>query len=86
MDSIFDELCDYMNTVLVDKNLDMVYVMLTNIIDQSTELLFSGKDSDSVVANAFGPETLSGRDTAILPGVVSRKKQLIPPIMEAIQQ
>ncbi len=86
LDSIFDELCDYMNTVLVDKNLDMVYVMLTNIIDQSTELLFSGKDSDSVVANAFGPETLSGRDTAILPGVVSRKKQLIPPIMEALQQ
>ena len=86
LDSIFDELCDYMNTVLVDKNLDMVYVMLTNIIDQSTELLFSGKDSDSVVANAFGTETLSGRDTAILPGVVSRKKQLIPPIMEALQQ
>ncbi len=86
LDGIFEKLSDYMNTVLVDKNLDMVYVMLTNIIDQSTELLFSGKDSDSIAVTAFGEEKLSGRNTMILPGVVSRKKQLIPPIMEALQQ
>ncbi|MCR4674740.1 MAG: putative manganese-dependent inorganic diphosphatase [Lachnospiraceae bacterium] len=86
LDGILGKISDYMNTVLVDKNLDMVYVMLTNIIDQSTELLYSGKDSDSVVVTAFGEEKLTDRETMILPGVVSRKKQLIPPIMEALQQ
>ena len=86
LDSIYDKLNDYMDNVLIDMNLDMVYVMMTNIIEQSTELLFKGAESESVVFSAFGKEKLSERNTMLLEGVVSRKKQLIPPIMEALQQ
>ena len=64
----------------------MVFVMLTDIIDQSTELLASGKNADSAAADAFGAEKRIAECDFILPGVVSRKKQLVPPIIESIQK
>lgn len=60
-----------------------VYFMLTNIIDQSTELLYYGEGSEEMAQNAFRTEPEDG--TFHLSGVVSRKKQLIPPLMEAAQ-
>ena len=66
--------------------LNMVFVMMTNIIDQSTELLYFGSNAENIVSTTFGADKLSCRNSAILPGVVSRKKQLIPPMMETMQQ
>ena len=60
-----------------------VYFMLTNIIEQSTELLFYGEGSKEMAVNAFKMQPENG--TIYLKGVVSRKKQLIPPLMEAAQ-
>ena len=60
-----------------------VYFMLTNIIEQSTELLFYGERSEEMAVNAFKMQPENG--TIYLKGVVSRKKQLIPPLMEAAQ-
>ena len=60
-----------------------VYFMLTNIIEQSTELLFYGEGSEEMAVNAFKMQPENG--TIYLKGVVSRKKQLIPPLMEAAQ-
>ncbi len=60
-----------------------VYFMLTNIIEQSTELLFYGAGSEEMAVNAFKMQPENG--TIYLKGVVSRKKQLIPPLMEAAQ-
>ena len=61
-----------------------VYFMLTNILEEATELLCYGRDSEQLVSVAFNvqPENGSFR----LPGVVSRKKQLIPAIMKAAQR
>ena len=84
LDSIFDKLKDYLPQVLLEKGLDMIAVMLTNIIEQSTELLYEGKDAGNVITGAFGEDKLTDRATVLLPGVVSRKKQLIPPIMEVL--
>ena len=58
-----------------------VYFMLTDIITQSTELLFYGEGSREMAENAFKMEPEN--DAFYLEGVVSRKKQLIPPLMEA---
>lgn len=60
-----------------------VYFMLTNIIEQSTELLFYGEGSEEMAVNAFKMQPENG--TIYLKGVVSRKKQLIPLLMEAAQ-
>lgn len=60
-----------------------VYFMLTNIIEESTELLFYGEGSEEMAKMAFDIEPKEG--TFILKGVVSRKKQLIPSLMEAAQ-
>ena len=62
----------------------MVYFMLTNILEESTELIYYGPDSERLISVAFKikPENGSFR----LPGVVSRKKQLIPAMMKAAQR
>lgn len=86
LDSIRTKLASYMETVLNNMQLNMVFVMMTNIIDQSTELLYYGSNAENIVSSTFGADKLSDRNSAILPGVVSRKKQLIPPMMETMQQ
>lgn len=61
----------------------MVFFMLTDILTEDTMLLMYGKGSDALVMEAFGAETKDG--VAMLPKVVSRKKQLIPAFMSALQ-
>ena len=60
-----------------------VYFMLTNIIEESTELLYYGEGSEDMAKTAFHMNPVDG--SFILKGVVSRKKQLIPALMEAAQ-
>lgn len=60
-----------------------VYFMLTNIIEESSELLYYGDGSEEMAKAAFGIEPEKG--SFYLKGVVSRKKQLIPALMEAAQ-
>ena len=60
-----------------------VYFMLTNIIEESSELLYYGDGSEEMAKAAFGIEPKEG--SFYLKGVVSRKKQLIPAFMEAAQ-
>ncbi len=60
-----------------------VYFMLTNIIEESTELLYYGEGSEEMAKTAFHMDPVDG--TFDLKGVVSRKKQLIPALMEAAQ-
>ena len=85
LDSIRERLLDFADRVIADKGLDMVFVMMTNIFDQSTELLYEGKRAQDIVSHAFGEQAIDGDHSAALPGVVSRKKQLIPSIMRALQ-
>ena len=60
-----------------------VYFMLTNIIEESTELLYYGEGSEEMAKTAFHMDPVDGAFD--LKGVVSRKKQLIPALMEAAQ-
>ena len=61
-----------------------VYFMLTNILEESTQLIFHGADSEELISAAFGIQPENG--VFRLPGVVSRKKQLIPAIMKAARR
>ena len=80
------ELLPYMEKALGSHGESMLFFMLTDIINESTELLFYGGDSKNVVSEAFHKEPQEGEQSVILPGVVSRKKQLAPQIMMALQQ
>ena len=73
----------YMEKLLPNSGVDMLFIMLTNIIEETTELLFVGQGAKGVVQAAFSCEP--GNHAVILPGVVSRKKQVIAPLMSAIE-
>ena len=77
------KLLPYMEEVRTSYGLDMVFFMMTDIINESTELLMVGEMCKEVIENAF--ETTVEDSSAELPGVVSRKKQLIPMFMSAMQ-
>ena len=79
-----DKMLEYMQQVLLEKKLDMVYMMLTDILSEETELLCKGHDAEKIAEMAYNikPENMA----VVLKGVVSRKKQLIPSFITALQQ
>ena len=80
-----EKMLPYMDTLLPNSGMDMLFLMLTNIIDQSTELLFVGQGAKAVVESAFSEEA-ADNGSVVLPGVVSRKKQVLGPLMTALEQ
>lgn len=81
---IKERLIPYMEKALGTHGESMLFFMLTDIIHQSTELLCYGGEYKELVGEAFHREP--DGHSIILPGVVSRKKQLIPAFMSALQQ
>lgn len=79
-----ERMLDYMQQVLLDKKLDSVYIMLTDILSEETELLCKGDGAEKMVENAYQLKPENG--SVLLKGVVSRKKQLIPSFITALQQ
>ncbi|AUJ31869.1 MAG: manganese-dependent inorganic pyrophosphatase [Liquorilactobacillus nagelii] len=59
---------------------DLFLLMVTNILDSNTRLLVVGEPQD-VVEKAFNTKLVDNK--ADLPGVVSRKKQVVPPLQAA---
>lgn len=88
--SLKPRLFHFAKEALGEENLDMAFVMLTNILKQDTLLLAVGHRADTLIQNAFLLEPkkesfdFSGEEiegfTVVLENVVSRKKQLIPPL------
>ncbi len=73
-----------LDKIRLNHRLDMIFFMLTNIMTESSELLCVGPEAREKAISAFD---LNGKsDTLYLKGVVSRKKQLVPAIVEALQQ
>ena len=71
--------------IMKSDGLDMIFFMMTNIIAESSIVIFAGNKSESIIDMGF--HIASGSEnTALLKGVVSRKKQLLPAIVEALQQ
>ena len=64
--------------------LDMIFFMLTNIVKESSELLCCGLDARSKVISAY--DLREDTEDLLLKGVVSRKKQLVPTLVGALQQ
>lgn len=83
LDEIKMRLRDCLPNVLKAQNLDYFLLMLTNIMEERTELLYVGEDAESILENAFDVKPENG--SVMLQGVVSRKKQLVPEILRLFQ-
>lgn len=73
-----DELEAVMTDLMKKENLDFTCFMITDIVNKGTELFIVG---DKTLSNkAFGMDI--NAETIYLEGVVSRKKQIVPPLTE----
>lgn len=81
-----DTLTPYLPTVLAERQLKMVFVMLTNIMDETTYLICDGDGADELVESAYQLPKDPKENWFVLKGVVSRKKQLIPKLMGALNE
>ena len=84
LDKVQERIIPIMEKIRVDKKVDMIFVMLTDILNESTYLIYSGDNSASVAAQAF---KMQHDETGLmLKGVVSRKKQLIPNLINVLAE
>ena len=82
--AIRDMMTEHLPKVLEAHNLNMIYFMLTDILAESTELLCVGTGARGIALSAF--DLPDNAKSLMLKGVVSRKKQLIPVLVETMQQ
>ncbi len=76
-----NRMISYINETFSEHGVDMIFFMLTDILDESTDLIFAGEGADAAAAKAF---TSSEEGKMYLKGCVSRKKQIIPQLTEAL--
>ena len=62
---------------------DLALLMLTDVLNETTHLLYAGKPV-GLLRSAFGEEDAAA--VFVLPGKLSRKKQVVPPLVEAARQ
>ena len=77
---------EYMLSSLQKTGLNMMFFLLTDIIEESSITIFVGEQAPELMKSAFQAEFEEGQHYSYLKGVVSRKKQLIPKLMAALQQ
>ncbi|MEX1313435.1 MAG: manganese-dependent inorganic pyrophosphatase [Desulfotignum sp.] len=80
VDGIKAELEKDIRDLKAEKGHHSVLLMLTDIMKEGTELLVAS-DDESVVEKAFGVAPKDGK--AWLPGIMSRKKQIVPDLEKA---
>ena len=84
LDDVRERLTDYLEVARVDQHLDMVFLMLTNILEESTELMCCGEGAKARILEAW--EMPEDTERVLLKDVVSRKKQFIPTLVGYLQQ
>ena len=72
LDKVAEQIRPFMVQVLAEKKIDMVYVMLTDILEESSKIIFDGENAGKILGAAFRKEERSGG--ILLEGIVSRKR------------
>ena len=73
----------YLPEAMGEHGVPMLFYMLTNTLKERTQVLCCGRNAEEILQEAFQVEPEDGK--YILPGVVSRKMQFIPPLRTALQ-
>lgn len=71
-----DSLISTMETVATEDDVDQVLLFIVDILNEQSTLIIPNEFTKNVAEKSFG--TSVSADTVILPGIVSRKKQIIP--------
>mgnify|MGYP003305791413 CR=1 FL=1 len=81
LEQLRPQMAAYMKTAV--KENEMLFFLLTNILTESSDLVFVGEGAKEIAEAAFGP---AQENWVHVPGMVSRKKQFVPGILGALQQ
>lgn len=84
LDRVKSRLKEYLEEAREKQHLDHIFMMLTNIMEESSEILFAGNGAGALIKGAFDLQDIS--EKIVLEGVVSRKKQMIPVLVGYLQQ
>lgn len=84
LDKVQERVRPKLGSMMDEKRIDMIFVMLTDILNESTYLIYAGESAAQIVAGAYNCKP-SVRGT-MLEGVVSRKKQLIPALINKMTE
>lgn len=84
LEAIEEKLKPYMESIYSKKEADMLFFLLTNIIEESSAILCVGNGAENLLDIAFRGTQESGH--CEVRGLVSRKKQFIPGLVTALQQ
>lgn len=79
-----NQIHNYLKDSYLATKCDMIFFVMTNILDEASNMLCYGEQADQLVQEAFQTE-LTG-NVCYLPGVVSRKKQIVPLLVSTLQQ
>lgn len=74
-----EELENRMNEIIEEEKLDLFMLLITDIVNSDSQVIALGKDA-KLVEKAYGVKLED--NTALLKGVVSRKKQVVPIMTE----
>ncbi len=83
VNEVKESLIDLMRQLCMDNGYSLLMLLVTDILNQASEVLFVGEQKD-LIAKAFNVNI--GENSVYLPGVVSRKKQVIPFISVAVDK
>ena len=73
----------YLETARKSQGLDFVFYLFTDVRSSSSDLLMCGKCAEEIIARAFETEVTG--HMAVLPGVLSRKKQFVPRLIDTLK-
>lgn len=79
-----ERMTPYIEKMKNKHKVDMLFFMLTSILDESTEVLCDGTGGVQLLEQAF-PGCAVSEFSVTLPGVVSRKKQFVPALVLVMQ-
>jgi manganese-dependent inorganic pyrophosphatase len=82
--AIKSKLEEYMDKAMEQQGVKMIFFILTNILNQSSEVIYKGKNAKAALEAAF--HVKEQNHSVIIPNLVSRKKQFIPTMMPVINE
>lgn len=83
--SIIDKILPYIDTAMKDLGVNLLFFMMTSIMDGSSRLLYRGDNSEEIIKGSFA--NIEKFDNYIyIKNMVSRKKQFIPALIGHLQQ
>lgn len=83
VDEIYEKIAPALDGFIKDNGADNIFIMVTDIIKGNSVLIAGGEGGVELMERTFGKKAEG--DRMMLEGVVSRKKQIVPPLTEALQ-